>query len=522
MAAGPPAEYDLVLRGGRVIDPETGLDGVRDVAISGGVICRIAAAGAGVLRGREEVRCEGKVVCPGFIDQHSHVAGHAPSARLQALDGVTTQLELEFGHYPIQAWYDGIAASGGSVLHYGSSAGHIMARIAALEHGAASAGWTRWQGAGGPPVLNSGACQPHLLAYCHCTSAPSHQRRAAPDDIAAVVANLAAALDAGAIGIGMGIAYTECACHAEVYRVFELAAQRGQVVFVHNRGEMVQLSDMHELFADAAATGAALQICHLASSCGRGVDMGLCLEMIDALNARGAADVSCEQYPYTAGLTRLDSGVFKPGWQKRLGIGYQDVEWCATGQRIADAAEFARLQAEGGLVLVHSMTVQAVDKCISHPRCMIASDAVPLVDGRKGHPRGAGCFCRVLGWVVRERGVLALADAIRKMTLQPAQRLEGMCSAMRRKGRLQEGCDADICVFDPAEVSDRATFADPAIPSHGVWLLLVKGRAVVRNGAFNDRAPRLGDALRADARPRKLHDSAPTPRKRMRPTSGAA
>eukprot|EP01065_Artemidia_motanka_P016556 TRINITY_DN20200_c0_g1_i2.p1 TRINITY_DN20200_c0_g1~~TRINITY_DN20200_c0_g1_i2.p1 ORF type:complete len:333 (+),score=95.46 TRINITY_DN20200_c0_g1_i2:609-1607(+) len=310
--------------------------------------------------------------------------------------------------------------------------------------------------------------------------------------IRSVVAALERDLDQGGIGIGMGIAYTEKATHEEVYRVFEMAGKRAACLFIHNRGEMMQLSDMHELFADAAATGAPLQICHIASSCGKAVSLSLVLEMIDALNSRGI-DVTCEQYPYTAGMTRLDGGVFKPGWQDRLGIGYTDLEWVDKGRRIVDKEDFAAARAAGGLAVVHSVPSEFVDMCFLHPKCMIASDCIPCLDGR-GHPRGAGCFCRVLGGMVRERKLISLKTAIRKMTLDPAVRLEPMCAAFRKKGRMQVGCDADICVFDPASVSDKATYERPTLPSVGVAVLLVKGHVVVRDGEVVDGA-RHGEPL---------------------------
>lgn len=477
--------YDLILSGGRVLDPQTGLDAEKDVAVRDGRIMRIADPGElADVASKEHVDCRGKVVCPGFIDTHSHAAGHAPTARLQALDGVTTHLELEFGHHPVEAWYDAMSQAGDAVINYGCSAGHIMARMAALD------------GDEGP------VCQPHLGPSCACCAAPSHQLRVFGVDVARVVSNLEASLDQGGIGVGMGIAYTEQADHEEVYRVFEMVGKRGVCVYVHNRGEMAQLSDMHELFADAAATGASLQICHIASSCGQNVSLPLTLEMMDRLNERGAADVSCEMYPYTAGMTNLKSGVFKSGWQERLGIGYGDVEFLATGTRLRDEADFKEKQAVGGLVCIHSIPEVNVDRCFAHPRCMVASDCIPYDEEGRGHPRGAGTFCRTLRVYVRERQALTLSEAVSKMTIMPAKRLESFCPAFLRKGRMQEGCDADLCVFDPAVVTDTATFAKPASPSVGMSLVVVGGGVIVRDSAFLQGMPARGQPIRAEVRPR--------------------
>lgn len=485
MAGSPACPYNLVLTGGRVLDPQSGLDAERDVAVRDGRIVRITAPGALARASiQQSLDCRGKVVCPGFIDTHSHAAGHAVTGRLQAVDGVTTHLELEFGHHPVEDWYDAMAKAGDAVINYGCSAGHIMARMAALDGD------------------QSPVCQPHLSPSCACCSAPSHLVRAYGVDVARVVGNLEASLDQGGIGIGMGIAYTEQADHEEVYRVFEMAGKRGVCVYVHNRGEMAQLSDMHELFADAAATGASLQICHIASSCGQNVSLPLTLEMMDRLNERGAADVSCEMYPYTAGMTNLKSGVFKVGWQERLGISYNDVEWLATGTRLRDEADFTEKRSGGGLVCIHSIPAENVDRCFAHPRCMVASDCIPYDEEGRGHPRGAGTFCKTLRVYVRERRALTLSEAVSKMTIMPAKRLESFCPALLSKGRVQEGCDADLCVFDPAVVADTATFANPASPSVGMSLVIVGGSVIVRDGVFVEGVPARGRPVRGEIRPR--------------------
>ena len=135
------------------------------------------------------------------------------------------------------------------------------------------------------------------------------------------------------------------------------------------------------------------------------------------------------------------------------------------------------------MVYVHSMPQDLVDYAIPQPEMIIASDAIPYVDG-KAHPRGAGCFCKVLKEYVREKKTLSILQALRQMTLLPAQRLQDFCSDMMRKGRLQVGADADITVFDPALVVDCATWTEPALKSAGVVHVLVNGQSVVADGIF--------------------------------------
>ena len=187
--------------------------------------------------------------------------------------------------------------------------------------------------------------------------------------------------------------------------------------------------------------------------------------------------------------------MFNPGWQANLRIDYGDLAWAATGERLTEES-FARYRREGGWVIIHMMKEENVARAIAHPGVIIASDGVPFVNGR-GHPRGAGTFARVLGRYARERKLLTLMEALEKMTLLPARRLEGHVPAMARKGRLAVGADADVTVFDPATVIDRATFEAPTTPSAGIPHVLVSGTFVVRDGRLREDA-RPGRPVRAE------------------------
>jgi N-acyl-D-aspartate/D-glutamate deacylase len=178
--------------------------------------------------------------------------------------------------------------------------------------------------------------------------------------------------------------------------------------------------------------------------------------------------------------------MFNPGWQENLPIEIGDIEWVATGERLTPET-FDERRAEGGWILLYMMRDENVDRAVAADGVIIASDGVEFVDG-KGHPRGAGTYARVLGHYVRERGVLPLMDALAKMTILPAKRLETVAPVMRNKGRIREGADADITVFDPATVIDRATFAEPTLPSGGIPHVLVAGTFVVRDGELVEGA----------------------------------
>src|SRR5262245_31427094 len=449
--------FDLVLAGGRVMDPASGLDAVRHVGIRGSSVAAISQT---PLSGRTILDVSGLVVAPGFIDPHAH-AQTLEGNQFQARDGVTTALELESGAMPIDEWYR--SREGHALLNYGATIGHIYSRIAVMHE---KQSWAE------------------ISATRQSTADPRPDwsfRKASTAEVDAMIARLERGLDSGALGIGMGPAYTPGAGREELLRVFELAARRKALGFIHMRsaGEVEpggSIDGLQEVLADVAATGASVHIVHIGS-------MGLrqtprLLSMIDGARARGL-DVTTEVYPYTAGSTYLQSALFEPGWQERFGVTFKDVQWSATGERLTEET-FARYRKQGGFVVIHMIPESSVQAALAHPGVMIGSDGVPL-SGAGGHPRGAGTYARILGRYVREQKVLDLMTAIRKMTVMVADRLAPFVPAMRQKGRIAVGADADITVFDPARVIDRATYEKPAQYSEGIRHVLVGGTFVVRD-----------------------------------------
>jgi hypothetical protein len=285
------------------------------------------------------------------------------------------------------------------------------------------------------------------------------------------------------MGIGFGIAYVPSTTREEILRLFQLGSDRHVPVFVHMRGntglpEDGAIPSVQEVVADAAATGVSLHIVHVTSSGGR--QTANCLKIIEGARKHGV-DVSTEMYPYTASATRIESALFEGDWQKRSGQSYDQLQWVATGERLT-AETFEKYRKQGGAVINHGMSEDTVRLAIANPIVMIASDG--RITNGKGHPRGAGTFARVLGVYVREQKALPLMDALRKMTLMPAQRLEASVPAMRNKGRIKVGADADIVVFNPDKVIDKATFENAAQYSEGIENVMVAGVFVLRNGNF--------------------------------------
>jgi hypothetical protein len=288
-------------------------------------------------------------------------------------------------------------------------------------------------------------------------------------------------LNAGALGIGMGIQYVPGATRLEVIQIFRLAASRHVPVFTHVRSAGKKepgssIEAVSEVIGAAAVTGASLQIVHINSSCMS--DAPECLSLVAGARARGL-DVSTEAYPYGAGMTEINSALFNPGWQEKFGISYDALMLPGSGERLTKQ-RFDELHAspKSMPVVLFLNRPEVVDAVIADPLVSIASD------GELGHPRNAGTYCRILAHYVRDLRTVSLMNAIRKMSLMPAQRLERSTEAARRKGRIQEGADADIVVFDPATVSDRATYERPTERSTGMRYVAVNGVLVIDNGAL--------------------------------------
>lgn len=438
--------YDLVILNGRVIDPESKSDSIRNLGITNGTIQTITT---NKLSGRTVIDARGLVVSPGFIDLHQH-GQNDENYRFKAMDGVTTALELEVGAGDVDSWY--AQREQKSLINYGVSAGHIAARMKAMRE----------------PVA-------------FVPSGDAARRAATDPEIREMQESLEQGLKRGAIAVGFGIQYTPSASRWEILEMFRIASRFGASCHVHLRhagmkepGSSIQA--LEEVISAAAITGAPLHVVHIQSTGGPATPK--LLQMVTEAKSR-RLDITTECYPYIAGMTDIKSAIFDEGWKEVFGIDYKDLQWAATGERLTKDT-FAEYRKTGGMVAVFSMTEEIVTAAIKSPVTVIASDGI--MERGKGHPRTAGTYSRVLGNYVREQGALTLMDALTKMTLMPAQRLERRVPSMKNKGRIRVGADADLAIFDPRSIIDRATFQDPAKYAEGVRFVVVNGVLVIKDG----------------------------------------
>ena len=462
--SAPLGKYDIVIANVRTIDPETHLDAVRNIGVQGD---RIATVSEQPLQGTRVIDGHDLVAAPGFVDLHSHAYGYETST-YQAMDGVTTRLELEIGVYPVKRWYD--KKAGHELINYGASVSHNVVRFTAQKGGAT-----------GKPVVSGDTfdsiiADPHFEELIH---------QPIPEGAyAKFVPMLEEGLADGAVGIGSGTQYAPGITHEEMLDLTRVAGQKHTCVFTHIRyGSLVEpgstLEAVQEQIANAAITGACVHIVHINS-----MAMSSTLKMVKLFHdARDhGIDISTEIYPWDASSDVIRSVIFDPGWEKRWGVTPNDLQSTVTGKRLTQQ-EFDELRAghdEDG-VLMHMNTEETITKALQDPLVLVASDSGDI-ENRFSHPRSAGTFARVLGHYTRNAGALSLSQAIRKMSLMPAQRLESFVPGMKKKGRLQEGADADLVVFDPKTVTEQARYLDAKQYSKGMMYVLVNGRLIVDHG----------------------------------------
>jgi dihydroorotase len=437
------------------MDPETRLDQPgTNVGVRAG---RIAVVTREAVHGRTEIDAGGRVVAPGFIDIVSYDPNPA-GVWNKIADGVTTNLALHGGTTDPPAWY-GYYAAHRPPVNYGASFFFSVAR---------------------------NELQIPLTAP------------ATPQQIEKLTARGERALREGALAVAFSLEYVPGIRREEILPLMRLAHFYRVPVFFHARystmdGPGTNLDALREIIEDCRETGAAAEIEHITSTGGT-FSMPQSLAMLDAARASGL-DITADSYPYAYWATYLDSERFAPGWQRRFRITFSDLQIAGSSERLT-AESFARYRHEHRIAVAYAIPEEDVTNALRAPWMMIASDGI-LGPTRNNHPRASGTFARTLAVYVREKKVLTLMDALEKMTILPARRLEQSSAQFRRKGRLSPGADADIVIFDPSTVADRASVEHPETPAAGIDWVLVNG-TVVKSPAGFQRNAHPGQALRGD------------------------
>ena len=448
--------YDLVILNGRVIDPETKLDKKLNIGVRKGEITAITKES---ISARQTIDATNKVVVPGFIDVHSHTPTQL-GQHLGLLDGITTQLDLEAGSFPIDQYGEHYA--GGSQMHYGSSVAHFSVRMKVMDK----------------------VDQPYLFTGMKPMgpAGSAWVKPANAEQIEQMRSLLSQGLEQGGLGIGVLLDYmTSAVSEDELRMLFELAAEREVPIYIHvRRGYTGDPAGLTEVIDLAKKTKAAAFICHITHlAMGRVADW---LTMIDDANSQGA-NITTETLSYLAGGTSISADVFKNrDWQAIFDITYEDVQWVATGEWLTKETweKYAKEQPKGS-VNHHYVKEAWLKTALKWPGMMISTDALPTIDRDiLSNPNVAGTFSHFLQRYVRELDLMPLSEAIALTSYNQAKWMEQASPAFAKKGRIQLGADADLVIFDPDTITSNAKYGDPYNPPTGLTDVVVAGRHVVK------------------------------------------
>lgn len=435
----------VLLKGGRVIDPERGFDAVTDVHVENGKILQVGDCHK---RADMVIDCRGKIVAPGFIDIHMHEDGY--DAENDVLTGTIYQSMLMMGV---------TTAIAGNC---GNNHGDPVAMLDCADRK-------------GLPV-NLGM----LVGHTYLRNKFSQQDKyhnIEPKAIDAMAKEGERLLEGGCLGLSFGLKYIPGTSWDEIISLAKLCQKDGKIVSAHVRADVDGVFDAAKELADIGKdAGVKVQFSHIGSMGGYG-QMEELLKQIEGYQKQGI-DMMCDCYPYEAFSTGIGETTYDDGFLESYQAGYDSVLICSgpyAGQRCTEELFFKlRKEAPGTYTVGYFMKPEDIDLALSKDYVMIGSDG--LRSGNQGHPRAAGTFPRVFAEYVK-RGKLGLNQAIAKMTSMSAKRL-----GLENKGSIAEGMDADITVFDFDKIKDKATYNEPVIPPEGVEYVFIGGELAVKHG----------------------------------------
>jgi len=427
---------DLALLNGRVLDPETGSDEVKNLGIRAG---KIVYLGTGGIEAKRSLDVSGLVVCPGFIDFLSYDQNKT-GEYFKAADGVTTNLSMH----------------GASLVNFSKL-------------------WVQNRGA---LYLNQGGAVSQIRLRYSVGLMGAYEKPTAAQ-IAEMCRLADAALANGALGLNFSFEYIPGTTAEEALELAKVVKKYGALCTAHLRystmyDKKTNIDAIYEAIDIVRKTGVSFQINHI-NSTGGTFSMNTSLDLIRQANAAGL-DITVDMYPYNSWATYLASARFDGDWQKRFNITYKDLQVANTPDRLTEE-KFKEIRKLNPLTVAYAIPENDIATALKYPGIMIGSDTIMEAD-KNNHPRGAGCYARLFQKYVKEEKILTLMEAVRMSSYFPAKRLENISSALKNKGRIKTGADADLVVFDPEKIKETASVENTAQYSEGFELVLVNGEIV--------------------------------------------
>lgn len=437
-----------LIKNGLVIDPANRVEAKLNLVLENGKVALVTAAEP---EADEVIDAEGMVVAPGFIDIHMHEDPVGKDGRIENCIfntmlkmGVTTVVAGNCGgnkYHPVK--YLDIVDRDGAPVNVAMLAGHIWFR----EHAGATD------------------------KYAKITD----------EQLEKLKAEIAEALDGGLAGISFGVRYAPGTTKEEVEAVAALCKKDDKIIAAHIRDDAEYVFDSAREFLDVAEKfGLSAEVSHIGSMAGFG-QMKEFLRLIDTYRMNGLR-VTCDCYPYYAFCTGIGETTYDDGFLERYHTDYSAIEMCEgkyKGQRCTkEIFDEMRRDDPEALTVCYVMKKEDVDMAFDDAGVMLASDGT--LDNGQGHPRAAGAFPRLIAEFVRT-GKITLYDAVNKMTAMPAEK-----TGLSGKGRLNVGADADLVIFDPETIADKATFAKPLLTPVGIRRVMIGGKTAMIDGAIVD------------------------------------